>query len=262
MACRRIVALQPAAGALWWLAARVLASPDPGAEVWRAVDALGTDRTGRELANAIPEDAIVVTVGPAIGEPMQEAAQRRGDLSVLHIEMGSGVGDAGFSSRRRDASRARSSSGRGHPVLGRGGVHGDAEWAETRGESSGCTVLPPAALGSAVALADVVVVDVLAAGPDAVLVPVGALAAAAVAAHESVDVWAVAPLGTVLPKEMWAVLRDRISGTEPWERGSEVLGADLLTGVVRPSGLRPVEASLAMPDCGAVPELLVSGDVA
>jgi hypothetical protein len=231
-ACRRIVALQPGAASLWWLTSRVLASADPAGEVWRAADALTADGTDRELAHALAEDATMMS--PSLGEVLRRAALRRGDLTVLHV----------------DVLEDRS----GHRSLFEAGL-GDGE------DAGSIVTLPGAALGSAAAIADLVVIEIVAAGAAQVLAQVGSLAATAVARQAEVPVWGVAPLGTVLPEEVWRVARDRIAGEEPWERGTEVLDAALLTQIVRPTGARPVRAALEAPDCGVVPELLVAGDV-
>ncbi len=230
-ACRRIVALQPAAGSLWWLAARVLSSSAPDREIWRAADAIVADRTDRELAHALPDDAVVASVD--LAEPLRRALLRRGDLHVLHVDAD---GDVGMRGLLRDG-------------LAAGDDHGEV------------TTVSAAGLGSAVASADLLVVDVLAAGSRHVLAPLGSLAAAAVARHGAVPVWAVAPLGRVLPDALFDALRDRLGAEEPWRRGNELLGVDLLDRVVRPAGLRTPD-SLAQPDCGPAPELLVPGDTA
>ena len=48
-------------------------------------------------------------------------------------------------------------------------------------------------MAAAVAVADLVVIDALAVGPVRALVPAGSVAAAAVAAHLEVPVWAMLP---------------------------------------------------------------------
>src|SRR3954467_3880844 len=56
-ACRRIVSRQPTSGPLVWFAARVLTAGDPASEIWEAAGAVQADRTGAELAHALPDDA-------------------------------------------------------------------------------------------------------------------------------------------------------------------------------------------------------------
>ncbi len=83
-ACRRLVEGQPMSGPVWWLAARVLASPDPGAEAWRAAEELRLDGTGLALAEALPEDAFVTVLGsPAV---VGAGLRRRGDVTVLLVD--------------------------------------------------------------------------------------------------------------------------------------------------------------------------------
>jgi hypothetical protein len=237
-ACRRIVALQPSAATLWWLGARVLTAADPRGEVWRAADALGSDGTDRELAHAVADDATLMTVG--LGPTIERLAARRGDLRILSVQV---TADEGGWLRS----------------LGRQ-LEADAGVADSDDEV--VVSLPGAALGSAAGVADLVLVEVTAAGPHQVLVPVGSLAAVAVARQAGVPVWAVAPLGTVLPDAMWSALRERIVDEQPWVRGTEILDAALLDQVVRPTGARPAGPALATADCGVVPDLLVAGDVA
>src|SRR5918997_6930741 len=60
--CRRLVDHQPVSGPVWWLAARVLAAPDPAAEAWRAAAELDDDPTAAACAYHLPEDARVAVV--------------------------------------------------------------------------------------------------------------------------------------------------------------------------------------------------------
>jgi NAD(P)-dependent dehydrogenase (short-subunit alcohol dehydrogenase family) len=81
--CRRLVDRHPTAGPIWWLAARVLVSPDPVAEAYAAAEELDGDATARHLAVDIPQDATVTVVGDV--EQAAEALRRRGDLEVLVV---------------------------------------------------------------------------------------------------------------------------------------------------------------------------------
>ena len=89
--CRRLVDRHPTVGAIWWLAARVLVSPDPLAEAHAASAELEADETSRHLAVALPEDATVTVVGWS--EQSASALHRRGDLDVLLVDSGYGAWD-------------------------------------------------------------------------------------------------------------------------------------------------------------------------
>ncbi|HEX9995122.1 MAG TPA: hypothetical protein VGB14_19515, partial [Acidimicrobiales bacterium] len=80
-ASRRILERHPAAGALWWLCARVLTAGDPVAEAWRAVDDLDDDPTPAEVVAALPDGATVCVLGWP--EVVADALPRRGDVTVL-----------------------------------------------------------------------------------------------------------------------------------------------------------------------------------
>ncbi|MGH9265768.1 MAG: hypothetical protein ACRD1D_13855, partial [Acidimicrobiales bacterium] len=63
MACRRLVDRQAASGPLWWLAARVVASPEPEHEAWRSAEALRDDPTPALVAASLPDDAVLTVLG-------------------------------------------------------------------------------------------------------------------------------------------------------------------------------------------------------
>jgi hypothetical protein len=104
-ACRRLVEWHPAAGALWNLAVRVLAAPDPADEARVVSSELAADTTAQELAHLIPQGARVVSVG---GEVWREArrlrpdvreAGRGSDADLVVIEADA-LGPGGFVARR------------------------------------------------------------------------------------------------------------------------------------------------------------------
>ena len=78
--CRRIIEYFPAAGPAWWLAARALAGADPAEEIDDAVEELGSDPTGRLLADALPAGS-VAAVGP-VGDAVRRAFRHRPDVKV------------------------------------------------------------------------------------------------------------------------------------------------------------------------------------
>jgi hypothetical protein len=88
--CRRLVEGHVTNGPLWWLSARVLASPEPVHAAREAAAALEADPTERVLAREVPDETSVLVVGwPDIAA---EALSRRGDLEVFVAESG-GEGD-------------------------------------------------------------------------------------------------------------------------------------------------------------------------
>ena len=221
-ACRRLVDRQPTSGPIWWLAARVLCSSDPTQDAWRAVEELQDDRTPNEVAAALPDGAVVTVVG--LGEHIGDALVRRGDLEVLLVDNDTVEPHLIRRLQRTDT------------VL-------DA--------------VPAAGVGAAVVASDLVVFEVSAVGPGGVLAPVGSRAAAAVAHHAGLPVWAVAGVGTVLPKRLWEALASRLDeDDEPWLASEEIVPLDLVDNVVGPDGVRPTAQAIAGPTCPVAPELL------
>ena len=221
-ACRRLVDRQPTSGPIWWLAARVLCSTDPTQEAWRAVEQLQDDRTPEQLSAALPDGAVVTVVG--LGEHTGDALVRRGDLEVLLID-----------------------NDTVEPHLIR----------RLQRTDTMLDAVPAAGVSAAVAASDLVVFEVSAAGPGGMVAPTGSRAAAAVAHHAELPVWAVAGVGRVLPGRLWDALASRLADDdEPWLATEEVVPADLIDNVVGPDGLRAVAEAIAAPTCPVAPELL------
>lgn len=225
-ACRRIVARQPTSGPLLWLTARVLTAGDPLSEIWEASGLVAADPTAGQLAHALPEGARLVVLGwpGTVGD----ALVRRGDLTVLVVDvLGEG---SGLVRRLLDA---------------------EVEAVD----------VPLSALGSAVAGAELVLLEATAIGPVEALAVSGSLAAAAVARHLRVPVWLVGGVGRLLPQRMWEGLRARaVDAVEPWEAEDEVLPLDLVDRIVGPAGPETVEQALRRTDCPVATELF-RGDV-
>jgi hypothetical protein len=220
-ACRRLVDRQPTSGPLWWLAARVLAAADPSNEAWRAADELRHDPTPSALAEALPEGAVATV----LGSPVQVGAAlgRRGDVWALVVD-------------------ARGDGGR--LVYELDEVGGDV------------AVVPESGLGAAVAASTVVVLEADALGPSGLVAVGGSRAAAAVARHGGVPVWAVAGVGRVLPAGLWDALEARMDeAPEPWAAPRERVPIDLVDVIVGPTGPQSVEEAVARAGCVAVPEL-------
>lgn len=223
IACQRIIARQPTAGALVWLVAHVLGSPNQRQALWNAVEQLEDDDPATALASALPDGARIATVGwPVAGE---ELLRRRGDLE-LFVVVRSSEDDFNVDRARDD----------GHQIAD---VALDG-------------------LAQAVIEADMVLLDTSAIGPRNALVPTGSLAAAAVASHLDRPVWVQAPTGAALPERLYdgVVARWNESDRDPmWERPIEELGAEFIAQVVAPSGLFDVVQAVAASQCPIVPEL-------
>ena len=221
-ACRRLVDRHPTSGPMWWLAARVLVSADPAGEAWRSAEELDDDATASVLAACIADDSVVTVLGWP--EQSSAALVARGDLQSRVVDV----------------------LGEGAALVRRLGAAG-----------SDSALVPESGVGTAVATSDLVLIDAAAMGDDGLISVAGARAAAAVARHAGVAVWAVAGLGRVLPRSLWHALRSEFENvSEPWEDVEEIVPIDLVDAVARPSGLERVADAVSRPDCGLAPELL------
>jgi hypothetical protein len=229
--CRRLVDRHPEVGTLWWLAARVLAAPDPYAEIQRAAAALESDDTAAILAAELPGPASAVVVGWP--EQTARALRRRGDVEVLVVDF----------------------DGEGQALARRLSASGVDSWD-----------MPAAGAAAAVVVAGLVLVEAVSAGVSAgtagLLACPGSHAAAAVARQAGIPVWAVAGVGRVLPGRLWDAQLSHIDahGQEPWDRAFELVPVDLVDVVVGPGGKRAPADLGAAADCPVAPELLrISG---
>jgi hypothetical protein len=221
--CRQMVDRHPAVGPLWWLTSRMLCADRAADEAWAVVSDLDSDDTPRQLAAALPEDAVTVVLG--WGELTAPALHRRGDLRVRAVDA-LGLGEAGA---LVDA------------LLD---VGLDA------------VEVPEPGLGAAVADADVLLIEALAAGPDGIVAVSGSRAAAAVAQRGGHPVWIVAGAGRLLPGRLWNALVGRLeAGGEPWDAAEEVVPLDLADVMVGPWGALTPSAALAHTDCPIAAEL-------
>ncbi len=221
MACRRLVDRQATSGPLWWLAARVVASPDPHTEAWRSAEALRADTTPAVVAASLPDDAVMTVLGWP--EQVTETLRRRGDAQVLVVD----------------------SLGDGSPLV-----------AALDRAGSVAALVPESGIGAAVAASTLLLLDASAVGPGGFLAVTGSRAAAAVAYTEQIPVWVVAGVGRILPAGLWAAMVDKVTAlADPWDADWEVVPLELATAVVGPEGpLAPADA-LARVDCPDAPEL-------
>ena len=154
------------------------------------------------LAAALPEEAVTVVLGWP--ELTAQAIHRRGDLRVRVVD-----------------------------VHGEGGALADA-----LGEVGVDAVdVPESGLGAAVAEADAVVIEALAMGPGGLVAVAGSRAAAAVARHAGIPVWAVGRGGPAAarPAAGEALLGRLEAGGEPWDadaRGGAARPVDIVAGPV------------------------------
>ncbi len=221
MACRRLVDRQSASGPLWWLAARVVASADPGTEAWLSAETLREDRTPGVVAAALPDDAVLTVLGWP--EQVTEALRLRGDARVLVVDS---LGDGSLLVAALDRA------------------------------GSEAALVPESGIGPAVAASTLVLLDASAVGPGGFLAVTGSRAAAAVAYTEEIPVWVVAGTGRVLPPRLWAAMVDKVTALgDPWEAEWEVVPLDLATVIVGPDGPLPPAEALATVDCPDAPEL-------
>jgi len=206
---------------MWWLAARVVASPDPVTEAWMSAGALREDTTPAVVAAALPDDSVLTVLGWP--EQVTEALRRRGDTRVLVVD----------------------SLGDGAPLV-----------AALDGIGTDAALVPESGIGAAVAASTLVLLDASAVGPGGFLAVTGSRAAASVAYTEEIPVWVVAGVGRILPPRLWGAMVDRVTALgNPWDADWEVVPIELVTAVVGPAGpLTPADA-LAGVDCPDAPEL-------
>ena len=221
-ACRRLLDRHPANGPLWWLCASVLQAADPADEVWRCADRLHADGTSKALSRGLPDEAAAVLVGRS--DRIGASLVPRGDVQAWIVDLdGEGWGLV------RDLER----------------LDVDA------------TDIPLAGLASAVAAADVVLLDAQLIGPDRAICGRGSWQAAAVARTSGVPVWLVGGVGRSVGPRLWPAVLDRLGGASdsPWEGRHDLVPLDLVDQVVDAEGPRPVARALATVDVPDAPEL-------
>ncbi len=228
VSARRIVQRHPSSGPLWWLCARLLTAPDPLRLAWELADEIEADSTPAVLARELADGAVVCTIGwPDLAA---EALTRRGDVVVLSVD---GDGSGGGLVRQM--------------------------------ERSGIEVadVPSAALGTAAASAEVVLIEASAVSSTEALCPVGSRALAASAYCAEVPVWLVAGVGRRLPEPLWRRVAQRYAdAAEPWAHDHELVPVATVSHVAGARGVfeltRANAEVLLAPECPVAPELLTN----
>lgn len=200
-------------------------SSEPFEAVWELAQVIRSDRTGAELAAALPDDCDVVTIGdPAtIGHGLV----RRGDVRVLALDI-----DHSATSFVRRLERA------------------DVDYEP----------VDAGAAGAATRSAAAVLVEALAMDADNIVVPSGSSTIAAAAAAWETPVWLVAGVGRRLPPEFIAAMLEKRSALaadlDDWSIDVEVIPSRLVTHVVGPHGIMPMGPPAARAECPFAAELL------
>ncbi|MFT4658338.1 MAG: hypothetical protein ACI8V4_002528 [Ilumatobacter sp.] len=225
VACRRIVERHPFTGPLWWLCANMATSAEPGGVVWELAEQVRADRTGAELAVALPDDCDVVTIGdPSI---IGHGLARRGDVRVLALDI-----DHSATSFVRRLERS------------------DVDYEP----------VDAGAAGAATRVADVVLIEALAMDEGRVIVPSGSSTIAAAASAWETPVWLVAGVGRRLPAAFIDAMVEKRAALaaelDDWTVDVEVLPTRLITDVIGPLGKMPMGPPAARPECPVAAELL------
>lgn len=209
VACRQLLTHQPTDARLWWACARVLTAVAPRIAAEAAIALLDDDDTASRLTDALPFPADAPVAVTDLADPIGDALASRPDLDVLL-------------------------------VTGRGRHRGRAAWpgvreatvADAVRERASPLCLRPAALGEQLMLVQPEVAETVAGVREA-----------------GGRVWAVVPVGAVLPGPLFDAMR-RAAGDALTAVPLEVL--ERFVGMHAP----PSPAHLA---CPAPPELLRLG---
>jgi hypothetical protein len=222
-ACRRLLTRQPSVGPLWWMCARLVTAADAREEARLIIDELRQDRTGRELAAAIPDGATVAIAGWP--DTVVSALPRRGDVNVLVVDV----------------------EGQGSSVVRR------LERADVVAEE-----VDAASVAGVVEESDLVIVEAGAAGQAACLVDVGSIPLAATAAAVGRPVWLTSGVGRRLLEPYWQAVVERVSDPDlpAFLAPHEVLSFGLVDRLITSDGPQPIEGAPA-PAMPLAPELLV-----
>ena len=176
--CRNLVERNPTCGPLWWLCAHLLTKPEVLSDAWRLADDIEGDATPGRLAEGLPDEATVMTVGcPVL---TAQALRRCGSVSVVAVQ----AGDDGNRLVR---------------AMDRAGVAVEP--------------VRPEAMLATMRRADIVLLEAEACSTDVVVASMGSGLAAVAAADVDVPVWLVAGRGRRLPCSYVDAI-GRAAGTE------------------------------------------------
>ena len=223
VSARRLVEHHGTNAQLWSTCAHAVTSFDARAELRTRSRALAADPTATYLADAIPDDATVCTIGWS--GHVVDALVRRGDVHALVVDS---LGDGG------DALRFLANN------------------------DSSCELVAPEGVGAAVECADVTVIAALAVGDNDILACGGSLALASTAYCAGRPVWLVAGEMTRLPSQLFDPMVQGVRGRpDPWASGHDLVPHTLVTSLFAPSGgpLDPAHIA-ALESCPPATELL------
>lgn len=202
VSARRLLEHQPTNAPLWNVSARAVTALDARSELRERMRELREDPTALHLADALPEGAVVCTIGWS--GHIVDALQRRGDVRALVVDS---LGDG------QDTLRQLSRN--------------DCD----------CELVAPEGLASAVEAADVTLVHAAAVGDTDVLACGGTLALASVAWCTGRPVWMVASAATRLPAALFDPMVEEVRGRpDPWASGFDLVPHGLVGAVFSPAG--------------------------
>jgi hypothetical protein len=125
-----------------------------------------------------------------------------------------------------------------------------------------CDPVPAESLARAVAAADLVLIEGVAASPRRLLTPIGSHVLAAVAAHLDTPVWCALGIGRRLPGEYVDAIADRRTvGCEPYDVDIDELPIELVSHVATTAGVSADVPAALHPECTFAPELLRSSPI-
>ncbi|MGA1658035.1 MAG: hypothetical protein ACO38O_03135 [Ilumatobacteraceae bacterium] len=221
LACRRIVERHPSMAQLWWLCANVLTAAEPFARARALALVVERDETPGHLDDVLGDDVRVVIIGWPFNTV--KCLAQRGDALMLVID----------------------SHGEGEALVDR--LH-DAEIA--------AELVPFEYLAGAIESADVVIVEALACGPDAVLAVGGSRTVVDTARAHGKPVWLVAGSGTRLPGVLWDGMLAGLEVHSDWRSGLDVIPGASFSKMVGPHGAVDDVLGNLEPECAPTTELL------
>ncbi|MGA1169878.1 MAG: hypothetical protein ACO4A4_04685 [Ilumatobacteraceae bacterium] len=221
LACRRIVERHPSMAQLWWLCANVLTAAEPFARARALALVVERDETPGHLDDVLGDDVRVVIIGWPFNTV--KCLAQRGDALMLVID----------------------SHGEGEALVDR--LH-DAEIA--------AELVPFEYLAGAIESADVVIVEALACGPDAVLAVGGSRTVVDTARTHGKPVWLVAGSGTRLPGVLWDGMLGGLEVHSDWRSGLDVIPGASFSKMVGPHGAVDDVLGNLEPECAPTTELL------